>query len=1079
MSVQPFTELQMSPPSHDAGVQAHAPDTGRATPVRDGNPAKNELRVIRGIETKVTVDANGNKVIETEKTSVNPSEVTKSYDNFWNNFLQQQISYREKYPERYDAIMAAQFEPRVLDRIQRMMEEVPDEHGAAKKWKINSEELHKFLQTKQGLALTTSLVEDQMILEAAAMAKEQKNGFNPAAMRWGYRLAAAEKMWDFASQQQNADYLREIWGIDVQDVNRPTSLIEQIKNPAQFFRANQVKETLGGAAALRESLKAAYDTRGIYYRDVLGYKGKLQASPAQFLIDYLYSNGKATPEELDTEFNKQFLRQYEPNLWGIQDRNHNTPESRRGVRNPNFDRRNLDDAGNIDRFFEARRKVQGEIAADLLSQEKLDRDAHELQEKKHAVEVRAAMEPNDPSFVKRREAAEAEKEKLGKEIAEISSRDADFIEYRDKTEAMNNITHALRVENGLTTIADGMQKTDVVNAVAAEDVRLQTNFDASKAALDAALTTNVDAANASLNTDIHTATIRLNTDIYTLNTTLRGTIDGLRTTLATNIDAENTTLQGAIDGINTALADTRVRSRGARTILGEIQGEIQAEKNRILSATPGLRSSRDEARAEAAATAAIDAARPGQRLRAEQEIKRQEARIKSLTDAAEARIKLLRDDHEAHVKQLQDNNAAEVKKLRDDNAAEVAKLRADNAAHVKKLQDDNAAEVQRLDSERIDRMEKLKQLRDEYVQLVGDRSKVEERLISGMPRGELVKMREAYDSIVTIGSISPADISNRTVEDLVKSIKRQAGTGTFVHIPRNTKLDQIRELVIRAKAEQAALDEQRYITSPADHLANFTAITTGVHRGGGGTVANPITDDELVYLDENTLRLRLENEYGWDPADELNNWQKRAKARVEARQRLAIRSKTLADVTKANLEERKKQVEEKASKDGPKKEAIRKNEILKATDMLCDEQDHMMTESRHVIEAIDEYTDVRPIDPADQTYSDAEKKLNAPRGYIKMLEYFGYDRNKSSMKDRNDQLQLMQRVIDPAELANRIYETLPQLHARVAAGSARDISVVLTGMRDAVRAGDVHDDDLRTATRAMLREMLDVALQIE
>src|SRR3989344_3233628 len=158
------------------------------------------------------------------------------------------------------------------------------------------------------------------------------------------------------------EYVKEVFGVDMRDF---VDLGYNQIGLAPHRAVGGNLETYTDVNNLRNNAVGNIITRMEFYTKIGVPLEKLDALPEQFL--YLYTNQQ---EQTGTEWQRRIQEVFLPNAGGIRDINGNNIETAPGVPNPAFDANNLDFAGNISRYMDARRQIMVGMVRDMIQEER-------------------------------------------------------------------------------------------------------------------------------------------------------------------------------------------------------------------------------------------------------------------------------------------------------------------------------------------------------------------------------------------------------------------------------------------------------------------------------------------------------------------------------------------------------------------------------------------------------------------------------------------------------------------------------------------------------------------------------------
>lgn len=453
-------------------AEVHAP----VSPI--GNPfEKNMFRVVRGTEVRVEVDENGKKTVESQDRLAHTEKVVVPFSNFLDNFAHRFTDLRGRDQVTYQRVLAS-IEPDVADMVQHMMRGVRDENGNIAKWEVDRDAIQNFLQSKNGLNFTAILIRREHALQAGGIAKYQleQPTLQSYLKEMQYKLTNSREMWDFASNPQRAEYLWEIWGIDVNDIirsqdNRNIPGRLSLRNRQIQVGPNLIHRT-AGVAELKEALKQGYEAVELYDRDALGYRGARYATPYEGLIRFARSHGfMGGLETSDSEIIRRINRHFE-DAGGIRDQAGQPLETSPGMRNRNF--AEIGTQGNIRRMYRAEGAAMSELWGEFLREERIKHGEEEERKISAALEVKESVDLADPRQVQEKEQATRGKAVLeGQKIEIPGDLTANQQDYEQKVQDLREAATELAGKFRIRSIEPGMSGPDVTLRIEAAIKRRQ------------------------------------------------------------------------------------------------------------------------------------------------------------------------------------------------------------------------------------------------------------------------------------------------------------------------------------------------------------------------------------------------------------------------------------------------------------------------------------------------------------------------------------------------------------------------------------------------------------------------------
>ncbi len=360
--------------------------------------------------------------------------------------------------------------------------------------------------------------------------------------------------------------------------------------------------------------------------------------------------------------------------------------------------------------------------------------------------------------------------------------------------------------------------------------------------------------------------------------------------------------------------------------------------------------------------------------------------------------------------------------------------------------------------DRDDRIQKLTELKDASQEAIKTQQETESATLENLPK-ELSETQKAYDDLVAPAggapTITPAELGSKTFDELVV-----LATNPPYSISNTTPEEkaELRKTILRAKSEHEARQIEIYDISPVVQVDVYNQIVNPAV--GGGT----LNANDLFTMSDAQLTNLLHNPpYRWstDPAFTTSNLEALQHAQTEARKKLRIRYQTSLDVQIKDLDQQI-EVQNKIVKSADETTENTKG-IIELTDRLLNptRQGEIFTKAVQIPDSIATFTDSVDIGATNNTYSEQERTVNAPRGYYETLNLLF---NYQDTPNRGAEFQKLHKVFPPEQLAERMHnafnlgltapftmkDALDQINGHIAVTRNISYPQLYTGFRDMI-----------------------------
>lgn len=399
-------------------------------------------------------------------------------------------------------------------------------------------------------------------------------------------------------------------------------------------------------------------------------------------------------------------------------------------------------------------------------------------------------------------------------------------------------------------------------------------------------------------------------------------------------------------------------------------------------------------------------------------------------------------------------------------------------------------------SERKNTIQELRDLEGQFRDASKALQEEERRLISQSPK-ELGQMHTAYESLISPGgaTITEADLETKSVSQLIED-----ATKAPYNLPNKTEeeKDRLRKLIVDAKAEQKARQQETYDPGPKDQLDAYNNVVI-MPPLVGPTLPGVITADMLLTLPDTQLSqilatnpayaaLRAAAPYPPKPRGFVGPWYFDTRgyialAKQEAQRKLLLRTRDRLEFTVEDSESEIKRLQKEIDAVNLDKE---KTQLEVARDILQN-QEHIFSNVGKVVRGrdVDKFMNVHKLTrrSKDTTYTEAEKATAAQEGYYEFLDLmFDY----KERPDRNEYFKKLQAVLGPKELALMLNNALdldlgpkpPTLLTPALKDRRKNLTEVLGEISTRIESRQIDRADMRHAMVYIMDRLKDEAFAL-